>query len=59
MIAIRYGAPHARSVANPPSLAIAVSRSLLLDEADLVVQAALDGAGLAWVGEDRVAEHLA
>ena len=41
------------------SLAIAVSGALLLDEVDLVVQAALDGAGLAWVGEDRVAEHLA
>lgn len=41
------------------SLAIAVSGSLLLDEVDLVVQAALDGAGLAWVGEDRVVEHLA
>jgi DNA-binding transcriptional LysR family regulator len=41
------------------SLAIAVSGSLLLDEVDLVVQAALDGAGLAWVGEDRVLEHLA
>ena len=41
------------------SLAIAVSGALLLDDVDLVVQAALDGAGLAWVGEDRVAEHLA
>jgi DNA-binding transcriptional LysR family regulator len=41
------------------SLAIAVSGSLLLDEVDLVVQAALDGAGLAWVGEDRVIAHLA
>jgi DNA-binding transcriptional LysR family regulator len=41
------------------SLAIAVSGSLLLDEVDLVVQAALDGAGLAWVGEDRAIEHLA
>jgi DNA-binding transcriptional LysR family regulator len=41
------------------SLAIAVGGALLLDEVDLVVQAALDGAGLAWVGEDRVAEHLA
>lgn len=41
------------------SLAIAVSGSLLLDEVDLVLQAALDGAGLAWVGEDRVSEHLA
>ena len=26
---------------------------------DLVIQAALDGAGLAWVAEDRVTEHLA
>jgi DNA-binding transcriptional LysR family regulator len=41
------------------SLAIAVSGPLLLDDVDLVVQAALDGAGLAWVGEDRVADHLA
>jgi DNA-binding transcriptional LysR family regulator len=41
------------------SLAIAVSGSLLLDEVDLVVQAAVDGAGLAWVDEARVAEHLA
>lgn len=41
------------------SLAIAVTGALLLDDVDLVVQAALDGAGLAWVGEDRVAEHLA
>lgn len=41
------------------SLAIAVGSSLLLDEVDLVVPAALDGAGLGWVGEDRVVEHLA
>jgi DNA-binding transcriptional LysR family regulator len=41
------------------SLAIAVSGSLLLDDVDLVVQAALGGAGLAWVGQDRVVEHLA
>ena len=41
------------------SLAIAVNGSLLLDELDLVIQAALDGAGLAWVAEDRIAEHLA
>ncbi|HMI46432.1 MAG TPA: LysR substrate-binding domain-containing protein, partial [Gemmatimonadaceae bacterium] len=26
---------------------------------DLVIQAALDGAGLAWVAEDRVTPHLA
>src|SRR4030095_7437903 len=41
------------------SLAIAVSGPLLLDELDLVIQAALDGAGLAWLSEDRAAEHLA
>ncbi len=41
------------------SLAIAVHGSLLLDELDLVIQAALDGAGLAWVVEDRITEHLA
>jgi DNA-binding transcriptional LysR family regulator len=41
------------------SLAIAVNGSLILDDLDLVIQAALDGAGLAWLAEDRVAEHLA
>jgi DNA-binding transcriptional LysR family regulator len=40
------------------SLAIAVNGALLLDELDLVIQAALDGAGLAWVAEDRITEHL-
>jgi DNA-binding transcriptional LysR family regulator len=40
------------------SLAIAVNGALLLDEPDLVIQAALDGAGLAWVAEDRITEHL-
>jgi DNA-binding transcriptional LysR family regulator len=41
------------------SLAIAVNGPLTLDDLDLVIQAALDGAGLTWVAEDRVAEHLA
>jgi DNA-binding transcriptional LysR family regulator len=41
------------------SLAIAVNGSLILDDLDLVIQAALDGVGLAWLAEDRVAEHLA
>ena len=41
------------------ALAIAVYGSLLLDELELVIQAALDGAGLAWVVEDPVTEHLA
>jgi DNA-binding transcriptional LysR family regulator len=40
------------------SLEIAVNGSLILDELDLVIQATLDGAGLAWVAEDRVAAHL-
>jgi DNA-binding transcriptional LysR family regulator len=41
------------------SLEIAVHGSLILDELDLLIQAAVDGAGLAWVAEDRVAAHLA
>lgn len=41
------------------ALAIAVSGSLTVDDLDLVIQAALDGAGLAWVAEDRIAQHLA
>ncbi len=41
------------------SLEIAVNGSLILDELELVIQAAIDGAGLAWVAEDRVMDHLA
>ena len=41
-----------RSVSGDESLTIAVNGSLLLDDVDLVIQAALDGAGLAWVAED-------
>ena len=41
------------------SLAISVSGSLNVDDLDLVIQAAVDGAGLAWVAEDRIAQHLA
>src|SRR5688500_3003086 len=41
------------------SLAISVDGPLLLDELDLVIQAAVSGAGLAWVSEDRVMDHLA
>jgi DNA-binding transcriptional LysR family regulator len=40
------------------SLTISVSGSLNVDDLDLVIQAAIDGAGLAWVAEDRVAQHL-
>ena len=40
-------------------MTIAVSGSLILDDLELVIQAAIDGAGLAWVAEDRIARHLA
>jgi DNA-binding transcriptional LysR family regulator len=40
------------------SVAIAVSGSLLLDDEDLVLQAALDGAGLAMVDGERAVDHL-
>jgi DNA-binding transcriptional LysR family regulator len=41
------------------SVAIAVSGSLILDDEDLVLQAAIDGAGLALVAENRATPHLA
>jgi DNA-binding transcriptional LysR family regulator len=41
------------------SLEIAVHGSLILDELDLLIQAAVDGAGLAWVAEDRVVGQIA
>jgi DNA-binding transcriptional LysR family regulator len=41
------------------SVAIAVSGSLVLDDEDLVMQAALDGAGLALVAHNRATPHLA
>jgi DNA-binding transcriptional LysR family regulator len=41
------------------SVAIAVSGCLVLDDEDLVVQAAIDGAGVALVADNRVATHLA
>jgi DNA-binding transcriptional LysR family regulator len=40
------------------SVAIAVNGPLILDDEDLVVQAAIDGAGLGLVAEARVASHL-
>jgi DNA-binding transcriptional LysR family regulator len=40
------------------SVAIAVSGSLLLDDEDLVLQAALDGAGLAMVDGQRSVDHV-
>ena len=41
------------------SVAIAVSGSLVLDDEDLVIQAAIDGGGLAIVDYSRVLGHLA
>jgi DNA-binding transcriptional LysR family regulator len=40
------------------SVAIAVSGSLVLDDEDLVIQAALDGAGLALMADNRATPHL-
>lgn len=40
------------------SVAIAVNGSLILDDEDLVLQAALDGAGLAIVDSKRAAPHI-
>src|SRR5688500_7068777 len=40
------------------SVAIAVSGSLVLDDEDLVIQAALDGAGLALVADNRATPHV-
>jgi DNA-binding transcriptional LysR family regulator len=41
------------------SVAIAVSGSLVLDDEDLVIQATIDGAGLALVADNRLASQLA
>jgi DNA-binding transcriptional LysR family regulator len=41
------------------SVAIAVNGSLVLDDEDLLMQAAIDGAGLALVADHRAAPHLA
>jgi DNA-binding transcriptional LysR family regulator len=41
------------------SVAIAVSGPFVLDDEDLLIQAALDGAGLALVSDHRVRSHLA
>jgi DNA-binding transcriptional LysR family regulator len=41
------------------SFAVAVHGPLVVDEVELVIRAALDGVGLAYLGEDRAAPHLA
>ena len=40
------------------SLAVAVNGALIVDDVELVIRAALDGVGLAYLGEDRAAPHL-
>ena len=41
------------------SLSVAVNGPLIVDDVEIVVRAAIDGIGLAFVGEDKVAQHLA
>ncbi len=41
------------------SMTVAVSGPLVVDDLDLVIRAALDGVGIAYMGEDRAAPHLA
>lgn len=41
------------------SLTVAVNGPLIVDDVDLLIRAAIDGVGLAFVDEERVASHLA
>src|SRR6266700_4307050 len=41
------------------SLSVAVNGPLIVDDVEIVIRAAIDGIGLAFVGEDKVAPHLA
>ena len=41
------------------SLSVAVNGPLIVDDVDMVIRTALDGIGLAFVGEDKVTQHLA
>lgn len=41
------------------SLSVAVNGPLVVDDVEIVIRAAIDGIGLAFVGEDKVAQHLA
>jgi len=40
------------------SLSVAVNGPLIVDDVEIVIRAAIDGIGLAFVGEDNVARHL-
>lgn len=41
------------------SLSVAVNGPLIVDDVEIVIRAAIDGIGLAFVGEDKVAQDLA
>jgi DNA-binding transcriptional LysR family regulator len=41
------------------SVTVSVNGPLVLDDLDLMIQAAIDGAGIAFMAEDRAAPHLA
>ena len=41
------------------SLTVAVNGPLIVDDVEIMVRAALDGVGLAFMSEDRAAPHLA
>ena len=41
------------------SLSVAVNGPLIVDDVEIVIRAALDGIGLAFMGEDKVDQHLA
>lgn len=41
------------------SLSVAVNGPLIVDDVEIVIRGALDGIGLAFVGEGKVAQHLA
>jgi len=41
------------------SLSVAVNGPLIVDDVEIVVRAAIDGIGLAFLGEDKVGQHLA
>jgi DNA-binding transcriptional LysR family regulator len=41
------------------SLSVAVNGPLIVDDVEIVIRAAIDGIGMAFVGEDKAAQHLA
>ncbi len=55
MVAVRVSPDHRPAIVG---LTVAVNGPLIVDDVDLVIRAALDGVGLAYLGEDRAAPHL-